>query len=190
MTATTKFVLQYYCLAKQVERRYGVPHLVCLGQASVESANGNAAPRYNFFGIKAFSNWHGQVQEFVTTDDINGQIITHKQKFRAYSSPKEGFLDYGNYLRNSGLYNAAFAYTNDPYTFIQKIGSIYATSYYANIVSGRMQTIQNIIAAERPKCFPTLLLPMVGVIGLGVGVAASYDFNLDEMVDDLKKKLR
>lgn len=185
----TEFVQRFKCAALDVERQYGVPYLVALGQAAGETGWGAKAPGNNYFGIKAFGNWKGKVQVFQTQEYINGQWVTIYDKFRAYDSAAESFLDYGNYLRNSGLYSKAFAYKN-PYSFISEVGKVYATSpVYAQFVGGIMDVIQQAEQTVNVQCGRTSWLGVLALtLGItGLGMATYYNFDTDKMGTDLKK---
>lgn len=62
----TDFVKLYYKNALQSEKDTGVPALVTLAQAGLESGWGKAAYGNNFFGIKAGSSWKGNIQKLKT----------------------------------------------------------------------------------------------------------------------------
>jgi len=176
MTQQERFVLDFYCLAKEVEKRYGVPYLAALGQGALESAWGKSAPHNNFFGIKAFSNWKGDKHFIMTKDIINGQEVYHKQWFRSYPTPRDSWMDYGYYLKNSGLYKAAFQETN-PYNFVAKVGPIYAWSGYHPVAWQVMQKIQTILTTHKPPACG--IIPVIPIaLALGVGVWAAYGFPL------------
>lgn len=82
----TEFIIKYYKDAKLSEYQTGVPFLVTLAQAGLESNWGNNAPGFNFFGIKAGSSWIGEIQKLKTwecgstgdpiKDGIHDEIIT------------------------------------------------------------------------------------------------------------------
>lgn len=62
----TEFALQYFSFAKASQDRTGVPALVTLAQAGIESGWGKHAPGFNFFGIKPGKSWKGQTQKLKT----------------------------------------------------------------------------------------------------------------------------
>lgn len=62
----TKFLFDNYKFAKESEAATGVPALVTLVQAALESGYGQHAPGNNFFGIKAGSSWTGNTQKLKT----------------------------------------------------------------------------------------------------------------------------
>ena len=62
----TDFIKRYYKDAKQSELATGVPALLTLAQAGLESAWGKSGPGNNFFGVKAGKNWTGETQKLKT----------------------------------------------------------------------------------------------------------------------------
>lgn len=74
-----------------------------------------------------------------TQEVINGQRITINDNFRVYHNDTESFDDFGNLIRNSGIYNSAVSIwdsTHDPKRFIQAVGTKYATDpNWANAVA-------------------------------------------------------
>lgn len=166
-----EFLKLYFASAKKASEETGVPVLVTLAQAAIESGWGKHAPGNNFFGIKATHNWAGKTQKLVTSEyfttesdvqhfysseDIvkfNGLIqgkyhFTVKAKFRAYETPEESFLDHGRMLKNSARYKAAFK-TKTPQEFIEEVAKAgYATApNYADYVKSIMKKIEMEIPA-------------------------------------------
>lgn len=80
-----QFTAAYLPFARSSEISTGVPALVTMAQAALESGWGAHAPGYNFFGIKAGSSWSGKVQKLKTwecgktgnakTDNIKDEVI-------------------------------------------------------------------------------------------------------------------
>ena len=122
------FVRKYYKFAQAAGKMTGVPGLVTLTFAAIESGYGKHAPGNNFFGIKAGSDWHGSIQKLKTAEcfpegnkTLKSEIIrvcprgsscafkacTKRgeftywiyAKFRAYSSPAAAFIDYGLFVK-------------------------------------------------------------------------------------------
>ena len=60
------FIKKYFVAAKQSEASTGVPALVTIAQAGIESAWGKSAPGNNFFGVKAGKSWTGETQKLKT----------------------------------------------------------------------------------------------------------------------------
>lgn len=79
------FTRAYYPYAKSSEISTGVPALVTMAQAALESGWGKHAPGFNFFGIKPGSAWTGAVQRLKTwecgrtgnaaADNIRDEVI-------------------------------------------------------------------------------------------------------------------
>ncbi len=108
---TADFINTLLPHANQVSESTGIPAQFMLAQAALESGWGkyeirhaDNSPSHNLFGIKAGSNWTGNIVETVTTEYINGIPQKMVEKFRAYSSYEEGFQDYANLLSNNPRY--------------------------------------------------------------------------------------
>ena len=121
------------------QEKYGVPASVTLGQIILESGgnypgglSGLAYNDNNLFGIKTGSGWEGQSVTYKTTEYVDGQKVTVNASFRKYNSVLDSIEDHGELL-SSSIYtnktNGATGLTD----YVQKMGSIYATSpTYAN----------------------------------------------------------
>lgn len=97
--------------AQQASQATGIPVRFMLGQAALESGWGkkeirgaDGTPSYNLFGVKAGSNWKGQVVETVTTEYVNGVARKTVEKFRAYDSYADAFRDYATLLSSNPRY--------------------------------------------------------------------------------------
>jgi peptidoglycan hydrolase FlgJ len=91
------------------------PHLV-VAHAALESGWGRSEPRmpdgtssHNLFGIKAGSAWTGATVEATTTEYVNGQPESRVERFRAYASYREAFVDYAKLLSTSPRYSGVLA---------------------------------------------------------------------------------
>jgi peptidoglycan hydrolase FlgJ len=109
-----EFVLRYTPHANEVATKMGVPALVTLTQAALESGWNAHAPSYNFFGMTAGSNWKGRTQVLT---NAKGQKIT----YRAYDSATQAFADYASLLANADRYKAAFKYIDNPALFLKAV---------------------------------------------------------------------
>lgn len=144
MTPESFFKL-YYHSAVRSEKETGVPALVVLAQAAIESGWGERAPGNMFFGIKAGSGWKGKKQLITTrevhkTKDVkypevisiikqpnSTYVYQVKDYFRAYDTAAESFADHGRFLRSNPRYGQAFN-TTDPLIFAKVIAAAgYAT---------------------------------------------------------------
>lgn len=173
-TTPTEFIHKYYSLAVASEYSTGVPALVTLAQAGLESNWGKNAFGNNFFGIKAGSSWNGLTQELKTwecskTSDTLIQVFEPNTpgsnpscnsrnkksyrvygKFRAYPTAKDGFIDHGRFLKDNKRYAAAFQYKNSPSQFAVEISkSGYATApNYAEILVKTIMDIKKVMGAS------------------------------------------
>lgn len=129
------FVEKYKTAAIAASQASGVPAKLILGQAALESGWGKHEVKdahgegsYNLFGIKAGSNWNGPTVEAATTEYVNGVAQKVMQKFRAYSSYAESFMDYAKMVANSPRYAQAMGGAGDALGFAIAMGrSGYAT---------------------------------------------------------------
>jgi flagellar protein FlgJ len=113
----------------------GLPAKVILGQAALESGWGKHEVRdtkgtgsFNLFGIKAPANWTGPTVDAVTTEVVNGVAQKVVQKFKAYASYAESFIDYAKMVANNPRYEKAVQAAGDVVKFATEMGkSGYAT---------------------------------------------------------------
>lgn len=120
------FIEKYLPYAKKNEADTGVPALVTLSQAALESGWGSHAPGNNFFGIKAGKSWTGEVQNLMTTEFEGDKEISIPQKFRKYESPLDSFRDHAVLLKKR--FPNAFKYT-DPVQFINAVQNEHEYKY-------------------------------------------------------------
>ncbi len=136
-----EFVEKFHDAASAASEASGIPTKVILGQAALESgwgrhevrdAQGNGS--YNLFGIKAGSDWKGPTVEASTTEFVNGVAQRVVQKFRAYASYADSFLDYAKMVASNPRYAQAAQVAHDALGFARAMGSSgYATDpAYAN----------------------------------------------------------
>lgn len=168
-TRIRNFMSKFLPAAKASEQQTGVPALVTLAQAALESGWGKSSPGNNFFGIKANRNWKGDSQLLTTTEfspegakypevlsveptnqnDKRGRKLFKyrvKDYFRSYDSPEQSFTDRGNFFKQNPRYSNAFQY-NDPYEFASAIAQAgYATDpNYANKLHQLIDLFQNVM---------------------------------------------
>lgn len=164
------FVNKFFMHANLVAERTGVPALVTLTQAALESGWGEKAHKYNFFGLTAGANYTGKKQLLQTVEYHKDDKQTYpeiisityqtsgtkkgyyryvvKRYFRAYDSPAEAFLDYARVLSESSRYSAAFKHTNNPEKFLKEVANAgYAThADYYNLALQVMNSIKKRVA--------------------------------------------
>lgn len=142
--APSTFIARYGPVARSASAATGVPALVTLAQAALESGWGRGAAGNNFFGVKARSTESAKMlrttYEVLSSPNASGfpHVISVTRRsdgrytyrvqdwFRTYSSAQESFLQH-NLLLRSTRYSAAFR-TSDPYRFAAAIAAAgYAT---------------------------------------------------------------
>lgn len=96
------FVAALYPKAIEVGRQIGVDPRLILAQAALETGWGKSVPSNNFFGIKSHGRAGGV--EVTTKEEVNGELVTVRDSFRAYGSPEESFNDYANFLATNDRY--------------------------------------------------------------------------------------
>lgn len=128
-----EFITKMYPVALAAQKVYPkVPWQLFLTFSGLESGFGKHAPEWNFFGTKPGKAWKGKTQLLTTTEILPKktgynfpQVISVtdstkypgkytwkvKDKFRAYNSPLEAFLDFGAFI-SKGCYAKA---ANLPY---------------------------------------------------------------------------
>lgn len=158
-----EFVRRYGPEARLGQQASGVPWLVTLGQAALESGWGKKAPRFNFFGIKAKATDPEPRRQLLQTREVLShpnakfpRVVSVRPRsdgryeyvvmdwFRAYASAEESFADHGNFLVRNSRYRPAFQHTNDPYAFARAVAAAgYATDpAYAATLTSVMRLIE------------------------------------------------
>lgn len=129
------FVERFKDAAVAAAEASGLPVKIILGQAALESGWGKHEVRdskgtgsFNLFGIKAGAGWNGATVDAVTTEVVNGVAQKVVQKFRAYASYAESFIDYAKLVANNPRYEKAVHAAGDAMQFAREMGrSGYAT---------------------------------------------------------------
>ena len=108
-----EFVASVWPHAVEAAEVTGLPPHLMVAHAALESGWGKSeplradgSPSYNLFGVKAGKRWSGDSVEASTTEYLNGQAQTQIEKFRAYGSYREAFLDYANLLAANPRYSS------------------------------------------------------------------------------------
>ena len=129
------FVGRIWPHAAAAARETGIaPHLM-VAQAALETGWGRAEIRdaagrssHNLFGIKAGRGWSGPVVEAATTEYVNGAPQKTVEKFRAYGSYAEAFVDYARLLKTQPRYAAVLDTGADATAFARGLAQAgYAT---------------------------------------------------------------
>lgn len=158
-----EFLRRFGAFARASQAATGVPALVTLGQAAIESGWGRHAPRNNFFGIKARAGDPEETRQLLRTREVLSrpdvtsfpEVISVTPRpdgkydyvvrawFRAYPDPAAAFIAHGTLLRRNKRYAAAFS-APDPYAFATAVARAgYATApSYASAVHSAMRSIE------------------------------------------------
>lgn len=123
-----QFVDALMSVAEQTSTRLGVDSRVLLSQAALETGWGEKVIRFadgrssfNFFNIKADSNWRGAVVTVPTLEYRDGVAVRETANFRAYNSAEESFADYAQLIGNNPRYQDALARADDPRAYVQAL---------------------------------------------------------------------
>ncbi|MDC9603583.1 flagellar assembly peptidoglycan hydrolase FlgJ [Xenorhabdus griffiniae] len=105
------FVSMLSLPAQLASQQSGIPHLLIIAQAALESGWGQreiltaeGKPSHNLFGIKAGKHWKGPVTNIMTTEYIDGEPKKMQDSFRVYSSYAEAITDYVKLLTENPRY--------------------------------------------------------------------------------------
>ncbi len=105
-----KFVTEFYPIALEQERKYGIPWQLKMAQAGLESSWGNSGLARNsnqFFGIKApRGTWNGKVR---AAKDEGGKYFN----FAVHTSAAESFEYHSKFLKTYNRYEGVFRYKPD-----------------------------------------------------------------------------
>lgn len=159
-----EFVNKYWVHARNAQNKTGVPALVTMAQAALETGWGSTVVGNMMFGIKDSDGINGNEQLLTTTEYFNNpdkkfpviisvvkvgaKLWKYKIKdwFRKYKSPEDSFADHGRLLASSKYYSEAMKNTNDPYKFASLIAPSYATDpQYASKLHKLISMIERLI---------------------------------------------
>ncbi len=88
--------------------KYKILPSMTVAQAILESSWGKSTlskKYYNFFGMKAGSNYKGETVTLKTTEEINGKIVTVNGTFRVYHSFNQGIEGYYQFITGYSRYS-------------------------------------------------------------------------------------
>jgi peptidoglycan hydrolase-like protein with peptidoglycan-binding domain/LAS superfamily LD-carboxypeptidase LdcB len=145
--APKAFVATFGESARASQAASGVPALVTLGQAALESGWGAHAPGFNFFGIKAKARMPENMRQLLKTREVMSrpdakfpEVISVTPRpdgkydyvvrdwFRVYPDAATAFSEHGSFLTRNKRYAKAFAVAHDPYAFATEVARAgYAT---------------------------------------------------------------
>jgi flagellum-specific peptidoglycan hydrolase FlgJ len=106
---SSDFFSKYLSSAQRASASSGIPALLILAQAALESGYGKSASGNNFFGIKAGKKWNGKTQTIPTHEYVNGVRVAINATFRAYDSPEESFSDWADFIKSNSRYKSVLS---------------------------------------------------------------------------------
>ena len=161
------FIATYFGEAKQVENESGIDMIAILAQAALESGWGVAAPRYNFFGVKALPPFTPENSQLLITHEWakvpnypfphilsvmaknGGYDYTIQDYFRAYASAHDGFSDHTKFFMQNSRYHFALQVKDDYRKFLPAVAAAgYATDpNYATTILAVANTVNKVMFA-------------------------------------------
>lgn len=140
-TDQQSFIDQMMPLARKAAREIGVDARYLLSQAALETGWGKhlisdnqGRNSHNLFGIKAGSDWQGDVAVVDTLEYKEGIAAKERASFRSYDSYAESFADYAKFISRHDRYQGALSAAQDPEQYVHELQRAgYATDpEYAN----------------------------------------------------------
>ena len=123
-----EFVQKAYAAAAESSRTSGMPPMVAVAQAALESSWGQSRlsrQANNYFGIKAFGA-HNCI-EMTTEECKDGRRVAVKAAFATYHSMIDCFRCHDSILASSAIYASAREVREDEQAFIREIARHWAT---------------------------------------------------------------
>ncbi len=139
------FIQRLLPAATKAAQQLGLEPMALIAQAALETGWGqrmfktsSGADSHNLFGIKAHSNWQGDVAVVDTLEYRQGIAQKEKARFRAYDSPEQSMQDYVNLIQQNPRYQAALNAAADAKSYFRQLQAAgYATdpNYAEKILS-------------------------------------------------------
>lgn len=156
------FVKTLRPVAERIAQQLGIDSRILLSQAALETGWGQkvlqrsgGASSFNFFNIKAGSDWQGATVTVPTIEYQNGVAVREVATFRAYRSPEESFSDYASLIAENPRYQQALARGGNATAYIHALAAAgYATDpRYADKVLAIFSSDQLDVAAQQPVIY-------------------------------------
>lgn len=152
--ASGRFVRRFSAAAEAAARASGVPALLILAQAALETGWGRHETRaadgsggHNLFGIKAGAGWKGARTRNATHEYVDGTRITARESFRVYDSYADSFADHARLIGRDPRYAAVRQATSPEQAAHALQASGYATDpRYAEKLISVMHRIDRLAA--------------------------------------------
>ena len=98
MSAQTDFIEHWAGILSKAAPKHGIQIISApLAQTILESGWGQSSLSklgHNYWGIKAGTSWAGETLLLQTTEELSGQVVQIKDRFRKYASDEAGAEDY------------------------------------------------------------------------------------------------
>lgn len=127
-TSPEDFIAKLYPMAKSAANKLGVGAETILSQAALETGWGQHMIKgaegknsFNLFGIKTSSSWEGSSARVQTLEYEDGVAKKQSANFRAYSSYRESFDDYANFIASNGRYQLALSAGNSSEEYVRQL---------------------------------------------------------------------
>jgi flagellum-specific peptidoglycan hydrolase FlgJ len=123
-----EFVQKAYAAASQSSKQSGMPALVTVAQAALESNWGRSKlsmAANNYFGIKSYGD-HNRIQ-MTTNECEDGKRVVIKAEFSKYPSMLDCFKCRDGILERSAIYAGAREKRGDEAGFVREIAKHWAT---------------------------------------------------------------
>ena len=131
MTTKQEFFSTFVPLAKEAERRFGVPARLTLAQAALESQWGRKPIGNNYFGIKQAARHKATKTVLTSEQKPTGQIYKARLAFADYPTIEAGVMDYAWLISQGAPYREPWKQYQANKNIMelgQGIAKIYATS--------------------------------------------------------------
>jgi flagellar protein FlgJ len=123
-TDRSDFIRQMLPHAQKAAHALGVDPHALLAQAALETGWGRSVPcnangecSFNLFGVKAGGQWSGATVSVPTLEFEEGIPVRKVERFRAYNSAADSFMDYARLIAGSPRYEDAVGAGSDVATF-------------------------------------------------------------------------
>jgi peptidoglycan hydrolase FlgJ len=154
------FVRQMLPHAERAAEQLGVDPHALLAQAALETGWGKSVPSnaagqcsFNLFGVKAGERWSGASVNVPTLEFEEGIPVRRLERFRAYDSPADSFLDYARLIANNPRYGNALGAGQDIASFASALqqGGYATDPRYADKIVAVARELRAIAAAPEFK---------------------------------------
>jgi peptidoglycan hydrolase FlgJ len=160
LTSKADFVRQMLPHAERAAERLGVDPHALLAQAALETGWGKSVPcnaagecSFNLFGVKAGERWSGASVSVPTLEFEEGIPVRKVERFRAYASPADSFMDYARLIANNPRYGDALGAGQDVASFASALqqGGYATDPHYADKIVAVARELRAIAAGPELK---------------------------------------